>query len=196
MLPEYFAFVSTFIASLGGVYYLYLTIKGDVQPNKVTFFFWGLLPMIGFFAQYSQGVGSLIWVTFAIGFIPFLIVIAASFNPRAYWKITHIDYGLAFMAMITMVIWYLTQNPLLALSLAIAADFFAGLPTLLKSYTNPFSEDWKPYALNSVGFFVGVLAVQSWSFEEYSFVLYLFVITSLIALVIYFRQKSLHLQNV
>ncbi len=176
---------------MGSLYYLYLTIKGSVQPNKITFFFWGLLPMIGFFAQYEQDISSVIWVTFAMGLIPFLIVGAAFFNPQAYWELRKLDYVLATMAVLSVVIWQATDNPNLALSMAIVADFIAGVPTIMKSYTHPFSEDWRPYALNVIGFGIGIFAVQSWKFEEYSFVVYLFCMTIIFTSIIFFRQKKL-----
>ena len=78
MIPEYFAIVGSIFASLGGYYYLYCTIKGTVQPNRMTWFFWGAFPMIGFFAQLSQGVGLVAWATFFGGLPPFFIVIASS----------------------------------------------------------------------------------------------------------------------
>lgn len=191
MLPEYFAFISTLIASLGSIYYLYLTIKGKVQPNKITFFFWGLFPMIAFFAQSEQDVSSVIWITFAMGFLPFLILLAAYFNPGAYWAIKPRDYYLAAIAVVSMLLWYVTENANLAIIFALIADVFASLPTILKAYNAPHSEDWKPYAINSVGFLVGVLAIQNWVFAEYSFVLYFFLLTTFLAALIYYRQQSI-----
>ena len=190
MLPEYFALVSTLIASLGAIQYLYLTVVGKVQPNKVTYFFWGLFPLIAFFAQSHEEVSSVAWITLAMGVLPFLIVVAAFFNKEAYWKIQRLDYGLAFMAITCMVAWYITNSAVLAIVFTLVADMFASLPTLIKSYTHPHSEDWRPYAINSLGFLIGLGAVQNWMFAEYSFVLYFFILTTTFALLIFIRQKQ------
>jgi len=191
MLPEYFAFISTVIASIGGAQYLWLTFHGKVQPNRVTYFFWGLFPLIAFFAQSSTEVSSVIWITLAMGVLPFTILVASFLNTSAYWKINNRDYILAVIAITSMFLWYLTSNPMLAIVFALLADMFASIPTIIKCYTNPNSEDWRPYAINSVGFFVGVLAIQTWSFPEYSFVLYFFLLTLLMAVLIYVRQIQL-----
>ncbi len=190
MLPEYFALISTVIASLGAVQYLYLTAVGKVQPNKVTYFFWGLFPLIAFFAQSHEEVSSVAWITLAMGILPFLIVLAAFFNREAYWKIQRNDYVLALMAITCMVAWYLTNNALLAIMFTLIADMFASMPTLIKSYTHPHSEDWRPYAMNAFGFLIGLCAVQTWMFAEYSFVLYFFVLTTTFTVLIFVRQKQ------
>ncbi len=189
MLPEYFVFISALIASLGGLQYLHLTLKGTVQPNKVSYFFWGVLPLIGFFAQQQQEVGPVMWVTLVLGVIPFVIIGASFINPAAHWKLNHLDYVLAVLTVCIMVIWYITNDSMLALVLAISADFLASLPTLLKSYQSPESEDWRPYALNAFGFAIGILAIQNWVFEEYSFIIYVFCMTLAIAVTILVRQK-------
>lgn len=191
MLPEYFAFLSTIIASLGAIQYLWLTATGKVQPNRVTYFFWGLFPLIAFFAQSNQEVSSVMWITLSMGVLPFAILIASFVNPSAYWKIRLTDYVLATVAVSSMIAWYITENAILAIAFALIADMFASLPTIIKSYTHPNSEDWRPYAVNAVGFFVGLLAVQDWVFAEYSFVLYFFLMTTLFSVLIYTRQRVL-----
>lgn len=190
MPSEFFAIASTVIASIGTMQYLWLTATGKVQPNRVTFFFWGLFPLIAYFAQTSVEVSSVAWITLAVGLLPFAVVAVSYLNPAAYWRIERRDYVLALIAVIAMLLWYVTSDPILALLFALLADVFAGVPTLIKSYTAPHSEDWRPYALNCVGFFVGLFAVENWVFAEYSFVLYLFLMTLVFTLVIYVRQKQ------
>ena len=195
MLPESFAFLSTVIASLGSLHYMYLTIKGEVRPNKMTFFFWGLFPLITFFAQQDKEVSDVVWITLSVGLLPFMILVASYLNPAAYWKIVKRDYVLAGIAILSMSLWYVTKEANLAILFALLADFFASLPTIVKSYRSPESEDWRPYAINAFGFFIGVLSIQHWVFADYSFVLYLFFVTSLIAAIIYYRQHIVELKN-
>ncbi len=71
MIPESFALVSAFIGSLGGLYYVYETLVGEVKPNRVTWLLWGLFPMIMFAAQRVQDVAGMSGVTFAAGLTPF-----------------------------------------------------------------------------------------------------------------------------
>ena len=87
MLPGYCAILGAIIGSLGGLYYLYATIVGKAQPNRITWLLWGLFPMIIFVAQRAQGVKDLSWTSFAAGFgfgISLLSVQAHSFANTAF----------------------------------------------------------------------------------------------------------------
>lgn len=181
MIPEYFAIIGAVIASLGGFYYLYETIIGKAKPNRVTWLLWGLFPMIIFVAQRIQGVEGLSWVSFAAGFTPFLILLASFLNKKAYWKTEKRDYYIMGAAIVGILLWLLTDNPNLAILFSLVADFLAGLPTLIKAYRHPETESWIAYAISTVGFGLGLLAISSYTFENYAFALYLFIMNGLLA---------------
>jgi len=181
VIPEYFAIIGAVIASLGGFYYLYETIIGKAKPNRVTWLLWGLFPMIIFVAQRIQGVEGLSWVSFAAGFTPFLILLASFLNKKAYWKTEKRDYYIMGAAIVGILLWLLTDNPNLAILFSLVADFLAGLPTLIKAYRHPETESWIAYAISTVGFGLGLLAISSYTFENYAFALYLFIMNGLLA---------------
>jgi hypothetical protein len=181
MLPEYFAVIGAGIASVGGFYYLYETITGRAKPNRVTWLLWWLFPMIIFIAQRAQGVEGLSWATFGAGFTPFLIVLASFLNKEAYWKTEPRDYYLMAGAMLGMVLWFLTSNPNVAILCALIADLLAGLPTLIKSYRHPETESWIAYAISTFGFGIGILAIPSYTFENYAFIGYVFALNGTLA---------------
>lgn len=181
MIPAYFAIIGSVVASLGGFWYLYCTIKGTVQPNRMTWFFWGAFPMIAFFAQQSQGVGLIIWASFISGFTPFLIVVASYFNPKAYWKIKVTDYAFAGIALFGLLLWQITDNANLALTFSILADFAVALPTIVKSYTNPETESPLAFVISTLGFFIAALAIDEFNYQSTAFVVYLIFNNGLIA---------------
>jgi hypothetical protein len=187
MIPEHFAVVGAVIGSIGGFYYLYETITGNARPNRVTWLLWGLLPMIGFVAQRAQGVEGLSWATFAAGFTPLLIFGASFLNKSAYWKTERRDYYVMVGALVGVVLWAVTDNPNLAILFALLADILAGLPTLIKSYRYPETESWIAYAISTIGFGLGVLAIPAYTFENYAFIVYLFAANALLA---YFASRT------
>ena len=176
MLPEYFAIIGAVIASLGGFYYLYETITGKSKPNRVTWLLWGLFPMITFVAQKAQGVEGISWLTFAAGFTPFLIVAASFINKKAYWKTEPRDYILMGVAILGILAWFITDEPNLAILFTLVADLCAGIPTLIKSFKYPETESWIAHAISTLGFGIGVLAIQTFDFQNSAFVIYLFLI--------------------
>lgn len=182
MLPEYFNIIASGIASLGGLYYLYCTIRGTVKPNRVTWFFWGAFPIIAFAAQFSQGVGLISWVTLAAGLPPLLVVVASYWNPEAYWEIKKSDYVFAAIAILSIILWQITDNANLALTFALLADLAAGLPTVVKSYKYPGTESWIAYGLSALGFVIALLTVDEWLYENVAFAIYLLVMNTLLTI--------------
>jgi hypothetical protein len=175
MLPEYFAIIGAGIASVGGFYYLYETIRSKIKPNRVTWFLWGSFTMIIFAAQRAQGVDELAWATFVAGLTPFLILLASFLNKNAYWKTEPRDYYLMGAAILGIILWALTDNPNVAILFSLLADLLAGLPTLLKAYKYPGTESWIAFAIYTFGFGLGILAIQIYTFENYAFLVYLFI---------------------
>lgn len=181
VIPEYFAIVGAIVGSLGGLYYLYDTLVGKAKPNRVTWFLWGLFPMIIFVAQRAQGVEGLSWASFAAGFTPFLVFLASFLNKKAYWKTEPKDYYLMAAAIAGIILWTLTDNANLAILFALLADILASLPTLLKSYRHPQTESWIAYAISTLGFGVVILAIPTFTFEHYAFISYVFILNGLLA---------------
>jgi hypothetical protein len=181
MLPEYFAVIGSIIASSGGVYYAYLTFKGRVKPNRVTWFFWGAFPIIALAAQLSQGVGLIAWATFVAGAPPVLVLICSLFNKEAYWGTRNIDYWFAAAGVFSVIAWQVTQIPNIALTFALLADLLVALPTVIKTYQYPKTENWIAYGVSAIGFLLAVLAVHEWTYQNYAFVVYLLLLNASLA---------------
>lgn len=178
MLPDHCAILGAIVGSLGGFYYLYETLTGKAQPNRITWLLWGLFPMVIFVAQRAQGVAGLSWTSFAAGMTPLLVVAASFFNKKAYWRSEPRDYGLMGAALLGLLLWAKTDRPNLAILFSLLADMLAGLPTLLKAYRHPRSESWIAYAISALGFGISLLSVQVHSLESTAFVAYLFVLNA------------------
>ena len=190
MIPEYFALVGALIGTLGGFYYLYQTLIGKTKPNRVTWFMWALFPMIAFVAQLSQGVGTLVWVTFFSGLTPLLIFLASFVNKQAYWKTKATDYVLLSVSLLSLGLWSITDNANTALVISIIADIFAAVPTYQKAWHHPQSESWVAYAISTAGFFLSLLAVQTFTFQNYAFVVYVLLLNATLALLTARRAPS------
>lgn len=191
MIPEEFAVIGAVIASLGGLYYLFETIAGTAQPNRVTWLLWGVFPMVIFAAQRVQGVEGLSWTSFVAGLTPLLIVTASVFNKKAYWRTEPRDYYLMVAAILGIILWAITDNPNLAILFALLADVLAGVPTLVKCYQHPESESWIAYAISTFGFGISVLAVQTYDFQNVAFVAYLFLMNGAFAVLASRSRRAL-----
>lgn len=178
MPPVSFAFVGALIASLGGLYYLAETLAGRAQPNRVTYLLWGLFPLVIFAAQRAKGVAGPSWATLVAGLTPLLIVSASLACPGAYWRSAPRDYALMGAALLGIVLWAWTDNPNLALLLALLADALASVPTLIKAYRQPQSESWVAYGISTLGFGLSLLSIRSHTLESTAFLAYVFFLNA------------------
>ena len=190
MINQNFIYLGALIFFLGSIGYFAETIQGKVKPNRVTWFLWGLSPMIAFIAQINQGVGLQSLLTFMVGFVPILILFASFINKNSYWKLEKFDFVCGFLSIIGLVLWQITKVGNIAILFRIIADFLAGWSTTVKSYNHPETENYWIYLGNAVFALITLLTIKVWTFETYSFSLYMFIITLTTFFILKFKIKK------
>ncbi|VVA43318.1 conserved membrane hypothetical protein [Candidatus Roizmanbacteria bacterium] len=191
MINQNYIYLGAVIFLFGSIGYFIETLQGKVKPNRITWFLWGLAPMIAFIAQIKQGVGLQSLLTFMVGFVPFLILTASFINKKSYWKIQKLDLVCGLLSIIGLILWQITKVGNIAILFSIISDFLAGWPTIIKSYNHPKTENYLIYLGNAIFAAITLLTINIWTFETYSFSLYIFVVTLLIAILVKFKIKKL-----
>lgn len=176
MIDERFIVLGVIIGSFGIVSYLVDTIRGKVKPNRVTWLLWALAPLIAFVAEIKQGVGIHSAMTFMVGFGPLLIFFASFVNKKAYWKLTKLDYTCGAFSILGLVLWYITEIENLAILFAIMADGTAAIPTLIKAWKAPETENYVAFLLSMISAGITLLAIKIWNFPHYAFPVYILII--------------------
>jgi hypothetical protein len=176
MLPAWFTLFSVAIRLIGGAQYAWGVLRGKAQPNPITWFLWGLTPLIAFLAQLQYGLKPQSFVLLALATSPLVISVLAlaTHNARQHFTPFALLCGVAALAGI--VSWQLTSIPELAIAFSIIADIFATLPTLRKAYHRPASEYAWPYALSAVSMIITLLTIRQWTFDVYAFPLYMLLV--------------------
>lgn len=187
MIDEKFIFVAVALILIGDFSYLVYTIKGKVKPNKVTWFLWALAPLIAFAAEVKQGAGLSSLMTLAVGAGPLFIFIASFLNKKAYWKITKFDLVCGALAIVGLVLWKVTQVGNWAILFAIASDGLAAVPTIVKSYKAPETENYRVYLFNGLGAFVTLFAIKQWGFAYSAFPIYILLLDFTLAPLVKFK---------
>ena len=190
----YAVWLGVLIQILGSAAYIRNTLRGTTKPNRVTWFFWAVAPLIGAAAAIVDGVKWAVLPVLVVGFIPLLVLIASFKNKNAYWKLGTFDYLCGICSALALVLWFITSQPVIAIMFAIIADALAALPTLAKSWTNPETETSIEYVASVFSALTCFLAIKMWSISEYAFPLYLIVINGAVLLVIY-RKRIIHYFN-
>ena len=108
MIDPRFAILGALIVLTGNAAYARDTVRGETQPNRVSWMLWALAPMIAFAAQVAQGVGLDAVLTLAVGIGPLLVVAASFLDPKAYARVTPFDAGCAALSLIALGAWAAT----------------------------------------------------------------------------------------
>lgn len=176
---QYIVFLGAFAQAIGIYYYIKETIKGNIQPNKVTWLFWSIAPLIATAAAFADGVRLSVIPVFMAGFGP-LVVFGASFiNPKSYWKLEKFDYLCGLFSLFALAFWGITKMPAIAIVFAIVSDILAGLPTFIKSWRYPETETMAPYYTGIFCYLTSFLAIKLWVFSELAFPIYLVIANGL-----------------
>ncbi|MBU4351286.1 hypothetical protein KKF47_01460 [Patescibacteria group bacterium] len=169
------------VAQLFGIaFYIKDMIKGKVKPNRITWLMWTIAPLIGAAAAFSSGVTWAVIPVFMAGFGPLLVLVASFLNKKAYWQLKSSDYLCGFFSFLALLLWLITKEPVVAIVFAIISDGLAAVPTLIKSWHHPETESAILYFIYLLGTSTGFLAIKSWVFPEYGFLVYLIAVQCLI----------------
>lgn len=187
MLDDKFVIVGFLLSFYGSLKYLIDTVNGKAKPNRISWFFWALAPLIAFFAEIQKGVGLQSLMTFSVGFNPLLIFIASFFNKKSYWKLQKFDYFYGALALVGIVLWQITGEGNIAILFSILADGFAAIPTVIKSFSEPESESTSVYLFSMLNAGITLLTIKIWNFAHWGFPAYIFLICIIIYSLIKFK---------
>lgn len=192
MLNPNFIILAVALNLIGCTGYVVETIKGRTKPNRVSWFLWALAPLIAFSAQRTEGVGVSSVMTFMVGFSPLVIFLASFVNRNAYWQVTRLDIVCGVVSLVALGLWLLTRTGTVAIALSIAADALAAVPTILKSWKQPETEDYRIYLYAIVSAVITLLTVRSWDFATCGFPVYILLLGGLLTIVIAFPKFRPH----
>ena len=186
MIDAHFAILGALITVTGNAVYAVDTVRGNTQPNRVSWTLWMLAPLIGFAAEVTQHVGLQSLLTFAIGFGPLLVVCASFLDPKAYARVTLFDVLCGALSLVALLAWAVTGTGDVAIFFAIMSDFFGAVPTLRKAYRAPESEHAVAFLGGVAGSVITLLTIKSsdWSFASWGFPVYVVLASGAIAALI------------
>jgi len=195
MLNSNFVFVAIIVSAIGLTSYFFDTVKGKIQPNRVSFALWSIAPLITFFAEFKQGVGLQSLMPLSVGIFPIVIFLGTFVNKKAYWKIGKFDLICGGLSLLGLILWYITRVGNLAILFSILADGLAYGPTLAKAYRHPETESAWPWLATAASGLITLFTIKELNFTNSAFPLYYLIINIIVFIVVQFKigvakQKS------
>ena len=178
--------IVNFVACLG---YVRAILRREATPNRVTWFLWAFVPLIGGLAQWQSGVGISTLVVLSVGAGPACVVLASLIAGTGSWQLGPFDYACGACSLAALALWALTGDPVTAIVLSILGDATAALPTLRKAWLAPATEARSTYLISFVGMVLGIFSVEAPTFAAYAFNAYLVLASSTLVLILYWPRK-------
>lgn len=190
MLDPHWVFAGAVLGLIGSIRYATAVTRGSVRPNLVTWSLWASAPLIAFFAQVDSEVGLPAVMTLAAGTGPLIVIVTSAITRRHYARLGVIDLACAGIAIAALAIWLGLDDAPLAVVFAVAADAIAALPTLIKAWRHPDSENILFYVLVAVGATITLLTISVWTLQAWAFAVYQLSICVVIVAVIAAKRTT------
>lgn len=181
--------LSVVISFVGYAIYFRQIFFGKIKPHVFSWFIWSILTGIVFVAQVVEGGGPGTWVTGVGSLICFTVFIAALFKGER--KFVKLDWIFLISALLSLLLWWITKQPVLSVILITISDAFGTLLTIHKSYHKPFEESVTLFTFNSIKATVSLFALESYVLATWLYPAYLVLGNGLIVLMLLVRRRYL-----
>lgn len=181
MSYETIGIIAGIIAISGYVPYIISILMGKTKPNRATWFIWTIVGGLLAFSYIAEGDGHSIWLPLGYFFGPLLTAILSLKYGYSQW--TRLDTICLTAAVISIVPWVLSDSAALTLIINVAIDSAGAIPTLVKTYKEPETED-----LTAWGFFFVANTTQLFAISVVTvailYPIYLFLLATFMVLFI------------
>lgn len=140
--------LSVFSSAVASIVYMASIFKGNTRPHRTTRFVVAFATTVAFTSLIADDSKITVWflgVSTIFGVVIFLLSIKYGLGGAS-----RIDIASLFIAIAGIILWILTNEPILALLLSIGADFVGYVPAFIKTWHLPKSEGPFFYILSLV----------------------------------------------
>jgi hypothetical protein len=179
--------IASILGIAGLIPYLRDIFLRKTKPERAMWWIYTALFALLFFAQVSAGAHYLLIVTAT--YVLSSTVIAILSVKYGYGSF-HLRDGLSLaVAAIGLVLWRLTNNPLIAILMVIIVDFAGFWLTLLKAWHAPHSETLIFWELTLTATVFSVFSAGSWKLSIIIYPIYAVIADVLLVCLIIYRRR-------
>ncbi|QQR78975.1 MAG: hypothetical protein IPJ68_01745 [Candidatus Moraniibacteriota bacterium] len=165
-------------------------MRRETKPNIVSQALWTVIQTIAIIAQLQSGWSwsVVILVATTINTLTFTILCLKGYGYKGYgW----IDGVCLFGAIGALLAWRVTGEPVTALVIAVCVNIFASLPTIVKVFRYPETENATAWLMMSVASILSIFSVTSVSVANLVFPVEFFIESTLIGGLALLGRKKL-----
>jgi hypothetical protein len=182
-------YIATIISFGSYIPYFISIFKGTTKPHAFSWFIWALLTAIAFAAQLTDHGGAGTWVTASTAIACFAVFALALVKGKR--DFSSFDWWALASALLAVLLWYFTKNPLLSVILVTLIDALGFLPTFRKGYFDPRGEAISLYMFSTLKYILGIIALENLTVVTWLFPASLVLTNGLFVLMVLVRRSQL-----
>jgi len=193
-VKETIGLISGLIVVLSAIPYGIRTYQRKIKPNLVSWSIWAFIGLALLLSYKSSGAGSNVWPAI-FGFTsPLMIAVLAIWRGDRK-KPNSLEVTCVVFGVISIVLWYFVRrDPTTAqwsLYIAIVADLFAAIPTVVFLWNNPQEDRPTAWGVFALGYGLAVFAISDHTFANYVLPIYMFALAALVtSLLVAYRVRN------
>lgn len=181
MSYETIGIIAGVLALAGYIPYIYSIIAGNTRPNRATWFIWTIIGGLLAFSYLAEGDQNSIWLPIGYFLGPLIVAILSLRYGYAEW--TRLDTACIIAAAISIVPWVLSDNATITLIINLVIDSTGAIPTLVKTYREPETEDLTAWGVFFAANTIQLFAISMWNLAAL-YPIYLFFLAGTMVLFI------------
>lgn len=182
---HYFIIGTLILSLISPIFYTKSMLARKAKPHRVTRFIVWLASIAGVLGiLHSTNLPGKIFAFIFLTRATYLLIMSVIYGVGGFARLDKYCLGLGVLAVIS---YGVTGSGLLAISLGIIADAIGYIPTFVKTYHHPNSEDPVFFGIEGAASFLGILAI--WQLRvDILFPIY-FTLCSAVVVGLVYRQK-------
>jgi hypothetical protein len=182
-------FIAVVISVFGYAPYFRDIFSGKTKPHAFSWLVWGVLNAIAFAGQVHGSGGAGTWAVGLTAVVLFAIFILSLVKGEK--NIKPFDWFCLGGAAIALVLWIITDRPLISIVLITIVDALGFLPTVRKAFSKPHQETLITYGINTMKYALVVLALQNYTAITTLFPLAVALMNALFTAILIIRRQQL-----
>ena len=180
-IHEILGIIAGILALLGYIPYIISIISGKTRPNKATWVIWSIVGALLAFSFLAEGDKNAIWLPLGYFLGPLIIAVLSLRYGYSVWG--KLDKICIIAAIISILPWVVLKDATLTLLINVLIDSTGALPTIVKSYREPKSEDFSAWLIFFIANTTQLFAISDWNIAAI-YPIYLFLLAGTIVILL------------
>ena len=180
-IHEIIGIIAGILALLGYIPYIISIISGKTRPNKATWVIWSMVGALLAFSFLAEGDKNAIWLPLGYFLGPLITAVLSLRYGYSAWS--KLDKICIIAAMISILPWLVSKDATLTLLINILIDSTGALPTIVKSYREPKTEDFSAWLIFFIANTTQLFAISDWNTAAI-YPIYLFLLAGTIVVLL------------